>query len=106
MTAVVMLVSFSLAAVESLRVVSCAVDLTGGLSGEVNYFFSCQTEELVLSTQTDDSHTALLQTDLQWDLSAGEMDTTGHDFYPSQFRTSSKTSSLSIKNTILLKLRI
>jgi len=106
LTTFAMLVSFSLAAAEPLQAASSIAAQSRGLSGETSCFLQYLAGELIVVTPADDSHTPPLPMDFQRDLSAGETESAGRNFYSSQYRISSKTGSFSIKDTILLKLRI
>ena len=99
-TAIAVMVCFSLAAAQAAVIGSIAgfeAEGGGALSGGALAFFA----------KSDDANFSQLQTDLQrFFAPLGVINGPGNAFYPSQLRISSKNSSMSFIDTILLKLRI
>jgi len=105
LTAIAVMGSFSLAAMESLR----AAGLTAGqdgLSNEAYYFFPEQTEDAAMLAHSDDDRNSTLRMDSHrvfnsWGLSGPE-----HTFCLLRVLKNSKNGFVSTKDTIILKLRI
>ena len=104
--AIAVLGSYSLAAAEPIRAAGLAAEWQGGLSGGAYFFFPEQTKDPALFAQSDDTRNLPLRMDSQrvstfWGVNGSE-DT----FYTSQFRKNSKNGIVSIKDTIIVNLRI
>ena len=106
LTAIVVMVSFPLAAAESLWAVDFAADWRGGLAGGAYYHSPEQAGDPALFTESDDTRFSLLRMESQRFFTPWGVSGPGYTFYLSQFKTSSKCGFVSIKDTIFLKLRI
>lgn len=107
LTAIAVMGSFSLAAAEPMRTAGLAAEWQGGLSGgKAYYFYPEQTGDPALVAFSDDTWNSPVRADSQKAFSPlGEIGT-GNTFFFSQFRKNSKNAVISIKDTILLILRI
>ncbi|MCL2130159.1 MAG: hypothetical protein FWH35_07390 [Treponema sp.] len=76
------------------------------LSGHVHYFLLDQTESQALFTILDDSGDCFSKTDFQRFLVPSDTNLTGNCIFSSQLYTGIYHGIISIKDTILLKLRI
>lgn len=108
--ALIVMVCFSLAALESLQetAFASAINLKTGHGLMINqyYFFLKHSEELALFVKTDDNSFSQLQNDFQrFFASPGGVYGSAHAFCSSQLQTNSKNGTAGIKGTIPLKLR-
>ena len=107
LTAIAVMVSFSLAATEPLRAAGLAVEWRDGLSGGDYYFFPEQTGDPVQFTKADYTRFSHLRIEsLRFFTSLGGVNGPDCTSRFSQLGTGSKNGSVGIKDFILLKLRI
>ena len=105
-TAFVILASFSLATAEALQVEGSAMAKTGGLSAELCCLFSGQAEEPALLANTGDDNNSPDKADSQRLFGLWRANGSRTACYISHFKTGPKEGFVSLKDTILLKLRI
>ena len=105
---IAVMVCFSMTAVQAVVFDSLAgAEAEGSLIRSAFCYFPEHGEDLALFAKSDDTGFSQPQTDFQRFFSSpGGTNGSVHAFYPSQFRTSSKSGQESFKNIILFKLRI
>ena len=107
LTAIAVMISFSLAAAEPLRAADFALmERTGSLAGGAWYSFPQQAGDPVVFTKAEDTRFSPLRAESQRFFAPFGMSGSGNTLCSSRFRTNSKCGFVSIKETILLKLRI
>ena len=106
LTAFAIMTNFSLSVAEALRAEGSAMLKTGGLPAELYCLFSGQAEEPALLADTGDEHNLPKQADSQRLLGFWRANNNGTACYVSRFKTGPKEGFVSLKDTILLKLRI
>jgi hypothetical protein len=105
-TALAVMVSFCLAAVEPLRAAGFVAERTGSTNGSIDRFIPSPPEEPALLTKIESPQLTLLRTGFQRIFIHGEPHKVAAIFCQSPFVVIAPITRLDAKNRILLKLRI